>query len=84
MDKVDKKEEADKKITQMSEDIASYEEIELRMIHDFKVKNVHAVDVVSIGTKSDPIPMKDIDDERRMMGLEDEGKYCGHNPIIST
>ena len=47
--------------------IASYEEIEVRMRHDLKVKNVHAVDVVSIGTQSDPIPMKDLDDERFMM-----------------
>ena len=46
------------------------------------MKNLHAVDVVSIGTKSDPIPMKELDDERRIMGYE--GKYCGHNPIIST
>ena len=48
------------------------------------MKNVHAVDVVSIGTKSDPIPMKELDGERLMMGFEGEGKYCGHNPIIST
>ena len=46
------------------------------------MKDLHAVDVVSIGTKSDPIPMKELDDERLIMGLE--GKYCGHNPIIST
>ena len=31
--------------------IASYEEIEVRLRHDLKLKNVHAVDVVSIGTK---------------------------------
>ena len=37
------------------------------------MKNVHAVDVVSIGTKSDPIPMKELDDERLMMGFECEG-----------
>ena len=43
--------------------IASYAETELRLRNDLKQKNVHAVDVVSIGTKSDPIPMKDLDDE---------------------
>ena len=37
--------------------IASYDEIEVRLRHDLKLKNVHAVDVVSIGTNGDPIPM---------------------------
>ena len=64
--------------------IASYEETEVRLRHDLKQKNVHAVDVVSIGTKSDPIPMKDLDDEKFMTGFEDEGVYCGQNPIISA
>ena len=59
----------------------SYEEIELRLRHDLNVRNLHAVDVVSIGTKNNPIPMKEINDEL-ISGYE--GKYCGHNPSISA
>ena len=64
--------------------IASYEETELRLRHDLKQKKIHAVDVISIGTKSDPVPIKDLDDEKFMASFEDEGVYCGQNPIISA
>ena len=55
--------------------MASYDDIELRLRTNLKQKNVHAVDMVTIGTKEDPIPMKDVDDER-ILSLSD-GKYCG-------
>ena len=57
----------------------SYEDTEFRLRENLKIKGIHAVDVVSIGTKNDPIPLKDVDDEL-ISGLE--GKYCGHNPVI--
>ena len=57
----------------------SYDEIELRLRDDLNVKNLHAVDVVSIGTKNNPIPLKEVDDEH-ISGYE--GEYCGHNPVI--
>ena len=56
--------------------IASYKEIELRLRKDLNVRNLHAIDVVSIGTKSDPIPMKELDDERRMMVLKVKEKIA--------
>ena len=40
----------------------SYEEIELRLRNDLNVRNLHAVDVVSIGIKNRPIPLKEIRD----------------------
>ena len=45
------------------------------------VKNLHAVDVVSIGTKNNLIPLKEVNDEL-ISGYE--GKYCGHNSVISA
>ena len=60
--------------------LGPYEETELRLRNDLNVKSLHVVDVVSIGTKSNPIPMKDLKDDM-FLG---EGKYCGHNPIISA
>ena len=38
--------------------------------------------MVTIGTKEDPIPTKDVDDER-ILNLPD-GKYCGHNSIAQA
>ena len=40
--------------------MSSYAEIELRLRDDLKQKDVHAVDTTSIGTKADPIPLKDV------------------------
>ena len=54
----------------------------LRLRTNLNQKNVHAVDMVTIGTKEDPLPMKDVDDER-ILSLSD-GKYCGHNSIAQA
>ena len=62
--------------------MASYDDIELRLRTNLKQKNVHAVDMVSIGTKEDSIPMKDVDDEK-ILTLSD-GKYCGQLYRTST
>ena len=64
--------------------MASYEETELRLRQDLEQKNIHAADVISIGTKSDPVPIKDLDDEKFMTSFEDEGVYCGQNPNTSA
>ena len=57
--------------------MASYEETELRLREDLKQNNIHAVDVINIGTKSDPIPIKDLDDMKFKSSFEDDGVYCG-------
>ena len=49
---------------------------------DFKdLPNIHAVDILSISTKSDPIPLKDVDDNL-LEGLT--GTYLGHHDLIKT
>ena len=52
--------------------------------HDDDFQNlprIHPVDLVCIGTKSDPIPLKDVSDN-----LLDsiKGRYLGHTPLIRT
>ena len=59
--------------------LASYEEAELRLRENLKARPVHPADVVSIGTKSNAIPLKDVDNE---IILGYTGRYCGHNEKI--
>ena len=62
--------------------LGTYDQIALRLNDDFKkVKQIHPVDVVSIGTKSDPIPLKDVDDKYLS---EIFGRYLGHADLISA
>ena len=39
------------------------------------------MDLICIGTKSDPIPLKDVSDDL-LDGIQ--GKYLGHTPLIRT
>ena len=59
--------------------LGTYEETALRLKDDLKVKPIHPADVVSIGTKTDAIPLKDVDDD---ILREITGRYLGHNELI--
>ena len=60
--------------------LGTYEQISARLDNEFKeLKQVHPVDLVCIGTKTDPRPLKDVPDDY----LDTiEGQYLGHTPLI--
>ena len=60
--------------------LGTYEQISARLDNEFKeLKQVHPVDLVCIGTKTDPRPLKDAPDDY----LDSiEGRYLGHTPVI--
>ena len=59
-----------------------YPEIEFKLIDEIRKENVQPVDMTSMVTKSDPIPLKDVKSD--WLTKISDGEYCGHNSVIDA
>ena len=59
--------------------MANWDEVEEDLRDTIKKEGVHPVDPVTIASKSNPIPLKDV--KKNWLTSISEGYYCGHNSI---
>ena len=57
--------------------MANWDEVEEDLRDIIKKEGVHPVDPVTIASKSNPIPLKDV--KKNWLTAMSEGYYCGHN-----